>query len=307
MESAKGSAVCEAKVCRLCGQEKARSEFYFNAKKNWFSTECKACNRTAKQAKRAAGYRPPSTSVEYHRAQRRRAAEREGRPFVATSSPAYLTQQAAKQAERRAIHVAIEEAHAAYQFWKSQPRVAAVLVELKAKRAAESQRGYYSRHRANAIGKVVRYKNAYPDRVATYNAVRAERIQTAADGSLTPEAIVEMKRHATHCAYCADAMADHAKQTDHIVALSLGGEHSARNVVICCAWCNGRKASLPFETWLDRVDPKHRPRAVALYRERFGAPIVAPVSPAFARVEGLFDPPPTSATWANVAQATACQ
>jgi hypothetical protein len=60
------------------------------------------------------------------------------------------------------------------------------------------------------------------------------------------------------------------KQTDHMIPLVLAGEHSLRNIVIVCPPCNGRKARLSYEEWMERVEPEHKQRVMAVYRERYG-------------------------------------
>lgn len=69
------------------------------------------------------------------------------------------------------------------------------------------------------------------------------------------------------CAYCGVRLI--RKQTDHMIPLALGGEHSLRNIVIVCPDCNARKAGLSYAEWVDRVEPQHRQRVLALYHERY--------------------------------------
>ncbi len=60
-----------------------------------------------------------------------------------------------------------------------------------------------------------------------------------------------------------------------MIAVCHGGEHSRRNVVIVCRRCNGKKASLTYSDWLDRIAPQHRGRAFALFNQRYGLGAVA--------------------------------
>jgi hypothetical protein len=55
-----------------------------------------------------------------------------------------------------------------------------------------------------------------------------------------------------------------------MIPIALGGEHSLRNIVIVCPNCNGRKATLSYEKWIERIEPQHRARVVAVYQERYG-------------------------------------
>ena len=54
--------------------------------------------------------------------------------------------------------------------------------------------------------------------------------------------------------------------------LALGGLHSACNVLVCCAPCNGRKAHLSYVDWLTTLEPKQRAACRALWVKRYGAP-----------------------------------
>ncbi|MCX6629260.1 MAG: HNH endonuclease signature motif containing protein [Candidatus Solibacter sp.] len=100
---------------------------------------------------------------------------------------------------------------------------------------------------------------------------RQARIDASCDGSATKENIQKAKSGASRCAYCDCPFEDAQKQTDHMVALCHGGEHSLRNIVIVCSVCNGRKASLTYEQWIDRVEPEHRQRVVSLWLKRYPA------------------------------------
>ncbi len=97
---------------------------------------------------------------------------------------------------------------------------------------------------------------------------RREREDVSADGTVTPGAIARLKESAHNCAYCGGSLIE--KQTDHMIPLVLGGEHALRNIVITCPSCNGRKARLSYQEWLDRIEPQHRERTLALYYERYG-------------------------------------
>ena len=44
-----------------------------------------------------------------------------------------------------------------------------------------------------------------------------------------------------------------------------------RNIVIVCSPCNGRKASLTYEQWIERVEPEHRGRVISLRLKRYPA------------------------------------
>jgi len=115
---------------------------------------------------------------------------------------------------------------------------------------------------------VAAYKRANVERNLEWTAVRKERETMLADGTVRPGTIARLKREASHCAYCGSVLGE--KQTDDMVPLVLGGEHSLRNIVVVCPTCNGRKARLSYSEWVERVEPRHRERVVAIYVERYG-------------------------------------
>lgn len=133
---------------------------------------------------------------------------------------------------------------------------------------AATARQYYERHRQQEVVRALAWKAANPERVHEYDQTRKERIQTTDDGTATPIAIAQLKREASHCAYCGSRLL--VKQTDHMTPLSLGGAHSRRNIVIVCPDCNGKKHNLSYADWIERVEARYRGRVVALWAARFG-------------------------------------
>jgi len=130
-------------------------------------------------------------------------------------------------------------------------------------------RNRYRRRREHEVTRTRAYKLAHPDRVAAYHLTRRERIAEGSDGTATDQAIAQLKQNSTHCAYCDEMLT--RKQTDHMIPLVLGGEHTVRNIVIVCPDCNARKATLSYPEWIERVAPEHRARVVELYEVRYRA------------------------------------
>ena len=129
-------------------------------------------------------------------------------------------------------------------------------------------RDTYAGRKQDEVSRVAAYKRAHAERNLEWTAVRKDRESMLGDGSVTPDVIARMKAAATHCAYCGCVLSD--KQTDHMIPLVLAGEHSLRNIVIVCPPCNGRKARLSYEEWIERVEPEHKQRVMAVYHERYG-------------------------------------
>lgn len=73
------------------------------------------------------------------------------------------------------------------------------------------------------------------------------------DGSLTKEAVRRLFARAKKCPYCWQPMKSQDKSLDHMHPLSLGGDHSAGNVLVCCRRCNSKKHDTPFDVWLTKI------------------------------------------------------
>jgi 5-methylcytosine-specific restriction endonuclease McrA len=225
------------------------------------------------EAARTAGFSGGwSSTPEAHRLSRERTAAKEGRVLEP-----YIPQ--AERNRRGRMLDAERLAHRIRSLWVSEwlrPFREQLQNDLywtdAAHRKAKKSwwRNEYAKHREREVARVVAYKRANPDRNNQWTQIRLERERDAADGTVTRDAIARLKYGATNCAYCGCALKE--KQTDHMIPLVLGGEHSMRNIAIVCSECNGRKARLSYEEWLDRVDAQHRERVLALYYERYGEP-----------------------------------
>ncbi len=218
---------------------------------------CPGCEQAKEEARRrnevakAAGYAVWSNTPAYKRLQREAKARKLGRvlgPYVPQQERNRLGRmlQAERMAERIRARWAAE--------WLRPFRL-----RIRAEENAKS-RDYYSRHRMQESARVQSYKAANPQRKEAWDTTRNERIRNGSDGTVTAHAIRKLKRAATHCAYCGGRLI--WKQTDHMVPLALGGEHSLRNIVIVCPDCNARKARLSYAEWVERVEPQHRGRVV---------------------------------------------
>ncbi len=262
--------------CELSRAERPDWRRYPNGKYKRLCPECDDRYANVREQNRGAkdrGYTCVANTPEYHRVQRERVAAREGRAL-----PAYLPQaererlgrmiSAEQAADRLRVHWARE---CLRQFRASDRESFRKLYradsDFREQQKAKS-RDYYRRNRDEEVARVGAYKREHSDRNQDWSANRREREALLSDGSATPEAIARLKEIADHCAYCGDMLSE--KQTDHMIPLALGGEHSLRNILIVCPACNGRKARLSFGEWLDRIDPRHRNRTLALNYERYG-------------------------------------
>jgi 5-methylcytosine-specific restriction endonuclease McrA len=142
------------------------------------------------------------------------------------------------------------------------------------------ERKAYSRERYatltdSEVERVRAYKHEHPDKNVAWNVTRLRREWDLSDGTVTRDTITALKVNASECAYCAKPLDDRDKVTDHMNPLCLGGEHSIRNIVIVCRSCNGRKATLSFTEWLNRLSPDRHDAVAALWVERYGMAIAA--------------------------------
>lgn len=101
------------------------------------------------------------------------------------------------------------------------------------------------------------YRHANPARDVAWKAIRLERLIAQSDGTVTDAGLRQMFALAKRCPYCNLKMKTGEKSLDHVTPLVLGGEHSMRNLVVCCLDCNTRKGRQPLERWLDRCKGPH--------------------------------------------------
>lgn len=115
------------------------------------------------------------------------------------------------------------------------------------------------------------YKHSNPEKVARWGDTRRKRVSIQSDGTVTKEKVNELLNKAKSCLYCSCKLSARTATIDHIVPISLGGQHSEYNIVVCCRLCNNKKRSKPFYKWINELDDKHKANAEKLYRQRYGA------------------------------------
>lgn len=72
---------------------------------------------------------------------------------------------------------------------------------------------------------------------------------SASDGTVT-SALVRALMDQSHCSYCQAETGPEDRQLEHVHPISMGGRHSADNVVMACRQCNKRKfTTMPLQ-WL---------------------------------------------------------
>jgi 5-methylcytosine-specific restriction endonuclease McrA len=267
--------------CKSCGATDSTTEWGRYARNGRLKVLCPACDgeyqtrRQRTEAAKAEGYLCWGNTLEYKRMQREAQAAKEGRvlpPYVPQSERNFRGRM------RRAEEIADQIRARWAAEWLRPFRIERGRYqndpEFREWAKAKSRQHYWA-HLAKNRQKTVEYKRTHQDRVMAHHVRRAERIAETSDGTITVRLTRALKRKASRCAYCDAAMFASDKVTDHMIPLCRGGEHSVRNLVICCRICNGRKASLTYEEWVDRIEPEHRARVIALYELRYGMPLKA--------------------------------
>ncbi len=239
---------------------------------------CPSCDqieserRAAVAEARARGYESVANTPEYKRKQAEREAARQGRSMGDYVRKAEREHRALMlRADREARRVQRRYFNALLLKWNrivlTSPEVAE---EIREEHAAQSRK-YYHQNLQRSRRKSSTYKAAHQEGAILCQEIRTGRMKATDDGTLTVPVVRKLKAQASRCAYCDNPFVlAGEKQTDHMIALCHGGEHSMRNVVIVCRRCNGRKARLTYEQWLDRIEPQHRGRALALFNMRYG-------------------------------------
>lgn len=209
-----------------------------------------------------------------------RAAEKAGRQYtVRGPRKEYERQCAARRAERESP-ISVAELRATklrVQSFRRDMVAAERRFHLEPSQVEESRqkrnarfRRCYSQDPGAEVARTSEYKMRHSKRMEEWNRTRYERVKQQSVGDATPEAIERLKAEADCCAYCgASFSSSRDRQTDHMVALCHGGEHSLRNIVIACASCNLRKAKLSYHEWVNRIAIEHRARVVRLWAERY--------------------------------------
>lgn len=239
---------------------------------------CPACDelermrREALADAHARGYESIANTPEYKRMQAEREAAKQGRTIRAYVSRAERKRHAEMlRADGEARRVRRRHFKALLLEWNRIVLTSPDVAEEKREKDAAKSREYYHENLQQSRRKSLMYKAAHKEGVILRQEIRTGRMKATDDGTLTVPVVRKLKAQASRCGYCDNPFVlAGEKQTDHMIALCHGGEHSMRNVVIVCRRCNGRKARLTYGQWLDRIEPQHRGRAVALFNERYG-------------------------------------
>lgn len=247
-------AYCSVK-CK--GAERRKAPAYAHDQAKWRNKNRDAIRERGKQyktrvrAERGRGDR----SAEYERATRKRADE-----SARLAGENALTRIARIGCDRYA-HVPALVARAARIIGKADAAARERIA--RARRPAGS--GALSQHTINMKADRDRYaKDITRTRAKSY--LRKTGNKMPDDGTASAVVLLGGSR----CLYCDCALNDDNRSHDHMTPLSLGGVHSAANIAPACKRCNFRKGKKSFAQFVERLDEKHRRRAVAFYEKRNG-------------------------------------
>lgn len=209
------------KICRQCGQEKPRADFYADARSaDRLRYECKACsksNATERQKTNPETARAIQAAYRNrHRdAIRARNIRRRRRPEIKAKIAAYTKAKYAANPEASKAHT-------------------------------RRYRAQYRDRLNAAIRERYRTDGNYRRRCLAYNAARR---RFHGQGSLTmPEWAEVWASYGGLCVYCGDP----AISMDHVTPFKAGGRHEKDNVVPACKPCNCRKQALPLLVFVAR-------------------------------------------------------
>lgn len=83
---------------------------------------------------------------------------------------------------------------------------------------------------------------------------RSKKTATA-DGTVTDDFLKRL--YATKvCHYCGKSTPKKKRTADHMTPLDLGGEHSAKNLVMACFSCNSSKRNVPYDEYVAKIQAK---------------------------------------------------
>lgn len=261
--------------CKRCSTDKPRAcfgSYTYTDKGNpktradYYCLTCRAAvdarlmpARVKGDEARAQGYATAGNTPEYKRAQRRRAAETEGRELVP------LFARYADGIAHRVKRAFIAELRRQWDEALIEPSP-----EVARKAMNDRRRKEYWRDPDKFRAKASAYKHSNPDARVKWDANRADKQAALSDGSLTVDAIRALFAASKSCLYCGHDYSKWRRSMDHLDPLSKGGSHSIVNVVICCIKCNRAKRAAEFRSWVGRLKGEFAIRAARLYRQRYG-------------------------------------
>lgn len=133
-------------------------------------------------------------------------------------------------------------------FWKTKSRC----IPCKQKYPVDK-----ARHRENCRRYRQRHAETWRARQRVQNAKRRQNIEVRDDGTVTVQFLKALYTQET-CYYCQQPTPKKLRSADHKHPISLGGEHSAANLVMACRSCNSSKGAKTERQFLDYISKNNR-------------------------------------------------
>jgi 5-methylcytosine-specific restriction endonuclease McrA len=110
---------------------------------------------------------------------------------------------------------------------------------------------YYAKHKARCLAATKRWITKHPEIRRTYKEMRGRSPALREEAAKIAAWETNWRKEPTvMCVWCYGSFHPSKCHKDHIVALSIGGEHQLDNLVISCGACNQRKADKPMVKWM---------------------------------------------------------
>ena len=106
--------------------------------------------------------------------------------------------------------------------------------------------------RANQLANALKHRRNNPEKsqLANYKRRALRRAATINLAGLTAYVASVRRSKIVTCYYCCCKLSGKTAHMDHIIPLSRGGEHSARNLCVSCPKCNLSKKARSPQAWI---------------------------------------------------------
>ncbi len=218
---------------------------YRNARKRKPPVFCVKCDAQILYGTYCATCRKhPDVVRKLKRAERERAAARQGRVLRPLGVPRRAAEAEAKRMWRKCLERASDGWHARYWKAKGQPWLNPRLPDS------------------------IRYRIQYriDPQFRAYERARSKghRKRNTTLGRVSKRELRGLISEHSECLYCGVDLNDDY-HFDHMQTRSLGGRHEVSNLAPCCAPCNLKKRAMPWADWLQTLRPERRAIALRHY------------------------------------------
>lgn len=89
------------------------------------------------------------------------------------------------------------------------------------------------------------------------------------DGSVTVDVVKGLWSSTDYCVYCGRCLNAFNKSLEHMIPMSLGGNHSIGNILVVCRLCNETKRNKPFDEWICMLHEPWRSITHSIFIQNF--------------------------------------